>query len=70
MTYPETIKVNLTNVLGEDGKPISVHIPYPTPELINKLIEDKSLPKEIRLFKQALYLKILAEELALAKTHK
>ena len=70
MTYPETIKVNFTNVPGDDGKPISVHIPYPTPELINKLTEDKSLPKEILLFKQALYLKILAEDLALAKGHK
>ena len=70
MNYPKTIKVNLTNVLGEDGQPISVNMPYPTPELINKLIEDKSLPTEIRLFKQSLYLKLLAEELASAKGYK
>lgn len=70
MNYPKTIKVNLTNVLGEDGQPISVVMPYPTPELINKLIEDKSLPTEVQLFKQSLYLKILAEELASAKGYK
>ena len=65
---PKTISVTLQGLLDENGQPITVKMPYPTPELIDKLLKDTSIPADIKLIRQSIYLRVMAKELASANS--